>query len=321
MEVMMRVPATRFALSTVVLGVLACGGAPVTAPPEDAAPSVIAAPAEIRIDGVGFATPESVLHEPVSDVYLVSNINGSPTGVDGNGFISRLAPDGAVLELKWIDGEAEGVTLDAPKGTAVIGDTLYVADITHVRFFHRETGEPQGEIEIPGATFVNDLAAGRDGSLMVSDSGVVFGAEGIEDTGTSAVYVISSEGELTQVASGAELEHPNGVLDSAARDGLVVVPMAGDTVYALDEDGMRMDIATLPTGSLDGVVETTDGRLLVSSWEGGAVYAVDPMGGVDQVADGLPAPADIGFDAGRGVIMVPLFNDDAVIIVPVPPRD
>ena len=317
----MRGLAMRFALSTVLLGVLACGGAPATAPPEDTAPAVVEAPPEIRIDGVGFATPESVLHEPVSDVYLVSNINGSPTDVDGNGFISRLAPDGAVLELKWIDGEAEGVTLDAPKGTAVIGDTLYVADITHVRFFHRETGEPQGEIEIPGATFVNDLAAGRDGSLMVSDSGVVFGAEGTEDTGTAAVYVIRSEGELTQIAAGAELEHPNGVLDSAARDGLVVVPMAGDTVYAVDEDGMRMDIATLPTGGLDGIVETPDGRLLVSSWEGGAVYAVDPTGGVERVADSLPAPADIGHDAGRGVILVPLFNDDAVVIVPVPPRD
>jgi hypothetical protein len=42
---------------------------------------------------------------------------------------------------------------------------------------------------------------------------------------------------------------------------------------------------------------------------------------VEQVADGLPAPADIGYDAGRDVILVPLFNDDAVVIVAVPPRD
>lgn len=321
MEVMMRGPATRFALSMFVLGVLACGGAPATAPPEETAPSVVEAPAEIRIDDVGFATPESVLHDPVSDVYLVSNINGSPTGVDGNGFISRLAPDGDVLELKWIDGEAEGVTLDAPKGMAVIGDTLYVADITHIRFFHRETGEPQGEIEIPGASFVNDLAAGRDGRLIVSDTGVVFGDGGAEDTGTAAVYVIDPEGELTRVASGPELERPNGVVDGLAYDGPVVVPFGGDTVYALDEDGTRLDLATLPAGGLDGVVETGDGRLLVSSWGGGAVYAIDPSGGVDQVADGLPAPADIGYDAGRGVILVPLFNDDAVVFVPVPPLD
>lgn len=317
----MRVPATRFALSTFVLGVLACGGASAPPPAEDAAPSVVEAPAEVRIEGVGFATPESVLHDPVSDVYLVSNINGSPTGVDGNGFISRLAPDGGVLELKWVDGESEDVTLNAPKGMAIIGDTLYVADITHIRFFHRETGEPQGEIEIPGASFVNDLAAGRDGWLIVSDTGVVFGEGGAEDTGTAAVYVIDPEGELTEVASGPELERPNGVVDSPAHDGPVVVPFGGNAVYALDEDGVRLDLATLPAGGLDGVVETGDGRLLVSSWGGGAVYAVDPSGGVELVADGLPAPADIGFDAGRAVMMVPLFSDDAVVIVPVPPRD
>lgn len=309
------------ALLIVVLVVLAaCGGAP---------PDVAEAPTEaipergtvVRIDDVGFSTPESVLHDPVSDVYLVANINGSPTGVDGNGFISRVAPDGAVLELKWIDGEAEGVTLNAPKGMAVIGDMLYVADITHVRFFHRETGEPQGEIEIPGASFVNDLAAGRDGRLMVSDSGIAFGPEGPEDTGTAAVYVNGPDGELTRVAAGEELERPNGVVDSAAHGGLVVVPFGGATVYVLDEDGMRLDIATLPTGGLDGVVETTDGRLLVSSWGGGAVYAIDPGGEVETVAGGLPAPADIGYDAGRGVILVPLFNDDAVVFVPLPPQD
>ena len=106
------------------------------------------------------------------DVYLVSNINGSPLGADGNGFITRVAPDGTVTNLKWIDGESEVVTLNAPKGMAIIGDTLYVADITHVRFFHRDTGEPLGEIEIPGATFVNDLAAGRGGWLFVSDTDV-----------------------------------------------------------------------------------------------------------------------------------------------------
>jgi hypothetical protein len=56
----------------------------------------------IRVADVGLSTPESVLHDAVADVYLVSNINGSPLGKDGNGFISRLAPDGSLLELKWI---------------------------------------------------------------------------------------------------------------------------------------------------------------------------------------------------------------------------
>src|SRR5207245_200099 len=103
----------------------------------------------------GFQTPESILYEPRSDVYLVSNINGDPTASDGNGFISRVAPDGRILELKWIDGTRPGVRLNAPKGMAVAGDTLYVSDITAIRMFDLRTGAPKGAVVILGSTFLN----------------------------------------------------------------------------------------------------------------------------------------------------------------------
>lgn len=302
--------------AAVGLGLAACGGPPPESVEQAATPTVAAPPAEIRVAGVGFATPESVLHDAAADVYLVSNINGSPLDLDDNGFISRLAPDGTVSELRWIDGAAEGVTLSAPKGMAIIGDTLYVADISVVRRFHRTTGEPQGEIAIPGATFVNDLAATREGSLLVSDTGVVFGPDGAQDTGSAAVYIIDQGDVITTVATGPSLERPNGVLDSTARDGLVVVPFGGSAVYLLDEDGQRLDLAVLPAGGLDGVVETDDGRLLVSSWGGGAVYEVGPTAAVRSLAEGLPAPADLGYDAVRDLVLVPLFNDDAVVLLP-----
>ena len=270
----------------------------------------------IRVENVGLATPESVLHDPVADVYLVSNINGSPLGIDGNGFISRLSPDGTVLDLKWIDGGDPGTELNAPKGTAIVGDTLYVADISVVRLFDRVTGEYIGSVDIPGATFVNDLAATRDGRVIVSDSGMVFTENGAEPTGSAAVYLINAEGGLTTVAAGDALDLPNGVLDSLAHDGIVAVSAGANAVYLLDEDGERIDIAELPTGGLDGVVETDDGTLLVSSWEGSAVYAISPGGEITKVANDLPAPADIGWDAGRKRLLVPLFNDNAVVISP-----
>ena len=295
---------------------IGCGGAAPEGAPGDTTTGADGRPQAIRIEGVGFATPESVLHDPGSDVYLVSNIMGSPLGVDDNGFISRVAPDGTLLELKWIDGNLEGVTLNAPKGMAIIADTLYVADISFVRFFHRETGEPQGEIEIPGATFLNDLAAGHDGWLFASDSGMVFGPDGPEDTGSAAVYAISPQGELVTISSGPGLDRPNGLIDSVAHDGLLVAPFGSNVVYHLDEEGARIDVADLPKGGLDGIVETTDGRLLVTSWAGESVYSVDPAGNITTFADELPSPADLGYDAGRDVIMVPLFNDDAVVVMP-----
>lgn len=120
----------------------------------------------------GFQTPESVLYDPRADVYLVSNINGNPTGTDGNGFISRVSPAGRILALRWIDGTKQGVRLNAPKGMALFGTTLYVADITAVRMFDRSTGRFKGSIDVMGSTFLNDLAAGSDGSIYASDSGL-----------------------------------------------------------------------------------------------------------------------------------------------------
>lgn len=312
----MKVAATLFVVCFLVVGMSACGDAPQEGTGGETAAAPPQHPPIIRVENVGFATPESVLHDPLSDAYLVSNINGSPLAADGNGFISRVAPDGTVIELKWIDGESDGVTLNAPKGMAIIGDTLYVADITHVRSFRRDTGEPMDDVEIPGATFVNDLAAGRDGWLVVSDSGMEFGPDGPEDTGSAAVYAISPEGELITVAAGAALEKPNGVLDSMAHDGLLVAPFGSNMVYLLDEDGARVDVFDLPNGGLDGIVEIADGRLLATSWAGSAVYSVAADGSIEVLADNLPAPADLGYDAGRDVIMVPLFNDDAVVIIP-----
>src|SRR6185369_6853825 len=67
----------------------------------------------------GIATPESVLYDEVNDRYLVSNINGKPDGVDNNGYISELSPDGKVLKEKFIAGGVGKTKLDAPKGSGI----------------------------------------------------------------------------------------------------------------------------------------------------------------------------------------------------------
>ena len=44
------------------------------------------------------------LDDAVDIATQVSNRNGGPGDMDDNGFISRVSPDGRVLDLKWIDG-------------------------------------------------------------------------------------------------------------------------------------------------------------------------------------------------------------------------
>ena len=266
-------------------------------------------PVHIRVQDVGFATPESVLHDPESDMYLVSNINGSPLESDGNGFISKIKPDGTVVDLKWIDGSKEGVELNAPKGMALFGGTLYVADLQHVRTFDRRSGEPTGAIRIKESTFLNDLVAAKDGRVFVSDSGLT---TGFEPSGSDAVYEIDKTGAATKIIEGSELGRPNGLLISDGK--LWVVTFGSGEVFSVGADGKKEDLIKPSKGQLDGIILGADDQILISSWEEKAIYRGPLTGPFEPVVIKLDAPVDIGMDARRNRLLIPLFNENMVLI-------
>ncbi len=268
--------------------------------------------AGITVAGVGFATPESVLHDTSSDVYLVSNINGAPTAMDGNGFISRLSPEGEVLELKWIDGETDGVTLNGPKGMAIADGMLWVSDIDCVRMFDLTSGVAAGEVCVDGATFLNDLVTHPDGpGVLLTDSGL---DAQFSPTGVDALYHVTADG-YAAVVSDPEFGAPNGVTTSFDGTAIVVTFMSGQaySVTGLDE---KTEILAVDGGQLDGVEVLADGRMLVSNWATSCVHLVDTDGTVTCVMPDLESPADIGFDASRRHVLVPLFNANEVRIIP-----
>jgi hypothetical protein len=279
--------------------------APVAAtPPPPAAPTP-----SLSLHGAGFATPESVAYDAKNDVYLVSNINGGPSAADGNGFISRVVPDGSKVDLKWIEGGKNGAKLDAPKGLTIVGDILYVADLTRVRTFDVNTGKAKGEVALAGATFANDLASAPDGRVFASDSGIKIDDKGVTPTHSDAVYVIEKGKKAKVLAKGDDLGHPNGLL--YAGDKLWVVTFGSGELYSLDKEGKKGDAMKLPQGQLDGIVPLGDG-VLVSSWEAQGVFRGKAGGNFDLVLSGLKAPADIGYDTKRSRVLVPLFQDSAV---------
>jgi hypothetical protein len=244
--------------------------------------------------------PESVLYDPEQDVYFVSNINGGHLVPDNNGFISRVNAETLQVELKWIEGGRSGVELHAPKGMTVLGDTLYVSDLSGVRRFHRRTGAPLGEIEIPNATFVNDITT--DGqSLFVSDTGVTMGpGMRFRNNGTEAIWQVRGN-EVTRFASGATLEEPNGLDYHDGR--LWVVSFGSNELYSIDR-GRKSRPVRLPKGELDGLVHLKDGSALIASWQEQGIYRWDG----DEfriVLEGIAAPADIGYDSRRDRLLVP----------------
>ncbi|MBX3187985.1 MAG: SMP-30/gluconolactonase/LRE family protein [Labilithrix sp.] len=253
---------------------------------------------------VGFSTPESVLYDAAGDVYLVSNIEGRPDQADGKGFISRLSPEGKIETLKWIESGKNKVMLNAPKGMAVMDDTLYVADLDTVRMFDRKTGAPTGEVKIPGAAYLNDVTATPDGRILVTDTGMKAGS-------TEAIYAIDKSKKVTPVIKdNKELGQPNGL--TAAGDKTWVVGQASGELYSIDAKGKKGDAKKLPKGSPDGIVALPDGEVLVSSWEARAIYRGKPDGELVEVIKDIKAPSDIGYDTKRQRLLVPLLDDNEV---------
>ena len=260
------------------------------------------------------STPESVLHDAEADVYLVSNINGGPGDRDDNGFISRVSPEGRVLDLKWIDGADPQVTLHAPKGSAVHANRFYVADIDVVRWFDRTSGEPLGEWAVPNAGFLNDVAVGADGTVYVTDTGIAITAQGFAPTGTAAIYRFDAGGQAQAIAQGDALALPNGIIETP--QGLVMVPVGANTVIRVAPDGELTVVAELPQGQLDGVAVLEDGSLVVSSFGANAIYHVATSGAVTEIISDTPA-ADIGFDVGRSRVLIPQLDGNRLLIYPI----
>ena len=91
----------------------------------------------------GFVQPEAVRYDPDQDIYFVGNWgNGDYGAHDNNGYISRMSPEGAIEQPRFIAGGTGGVTLHSPRGMFIVGDTLWVVDADAVRGFNRRTGAP-----------------------------------------------------------------------------------------------------------------------------------------------------------------------------------
>jgi sugar lactone lactonase YvrE len=273
------------------------------------APAAPAGPKPAMSVAEGLATPESVFYDADSDTYLVSNVDGDPSAKDNNGFIAEVSPDGKMVNPKVVAAGRGGVTLNAPKGMAVRDGILYVADLDTVRMFDRKTGAPKGEVKVPGSTFVNDLSFGPNGLLYVTDSGLT---PKFESSGTDGVYVITpgKKPTLKTLVKAKTLNGPNGIL--ATKDSLFVVTFGAAELMTLDLKGESTGPVTkLPKGNLDGVVMVGD-ELVVSSWEGSALYRGKPGGEFKEIVSKLEGPADIGFDSKRNRVLVPRMKENRV---------
>lgn len=263
----------------------------------------------------GFSAPEAVRYDGEQDVWFVSNINGNPSAEDNNGFISRVGQTGRIDSLRFIEGGRNEVTLNAPKGMILAGDTLWVADITVARAFNARTGAPIASLTAPGATMLNDLALGPDGSVYITDTGVKFGAENAPPQ-PSRIYRVSG-GRIEQVLQSDALQGPNGIAWDGGRNAFIIGSFMADSVYAwAPGDSAPHGIAS-GAGQWDGLAVLSDGRLLATSWTDSSLYVLDD-GAFRKVVSGVNGPAGIGVDPERNQVAIPSIPANEVRIYRIP---
>ena len=306
----------RLTLAALVL-VPACGGERKDAAPADTTAAAPAAPTEARKIGTvkGLQNPESVRWDAEQGIWFVSNVNGNPSAKDNNGYISRLKPDGSVDSLKFVSAGRNKVTLNGPKGMAITGDTLWVADIDAVRGFNRKTGAPIASIPVPGAKFLNDITAGPDG-LYITDTGIHIGADGkMTHPGPDRVFKIAGR-KVTTALTFKGQPAPNGITWDSTASRFVIVPNGDTTIVSwAPGDSAPQRVATAPT-MMDGVEALGGGRYLVTSWADSSLNLVAD-GKVTRIAAGIAAPADIGFDRAGGKVAVPQLTENTVELLDV----
>ena len=149
---------------------------------------------------LGLLGSECIRYDAANDRYIISNLG--ERGPQTTGFISIMSPDGAIQNLKFIEGGQNGATLIDPLGISIQNGILWVADTTHMRKFDLMTGAPRGEVALPGAGRPNDIFVAADNTAYISDSG---GA-------TGTIIKVSPSGEVSLLQPRDDvMEKPNGV--------------------------------------------------------------------------------------------------------------
>ena len=312
-------PHTRGMLAAFALTTAIAACAKPDAESEADAPAVRDVNTPLHVASVGLATPESVLWDATRQIWYVSNINGNPPQKDDNGYIVRLGASGETMDsLPFINGADADVTLHAPKGMAMRGDTLWVADIDALRGFDLTSGKQVASIDLAPlrATFLNDVAVGNDGGIYITDSGIAFDASGaVTHPGQSQVFVVRNGVPSVGVVLPRQ-SAVNGIAWDASKNAWMLVGFNTPNVFEWVPGAKEATVIGTGPGGGDGIIMLGDGRAIYSSWADSSLTVFS--GGMSTtLRKGLDSPADLGYDPARKLIAVPLFNGNRVEFWPI----
>jgi len=236
-----------------------------------------------------FQTPESVLYDPEMGIFYVSNIGTDRDVKSSDGFISMMDSEGEIENLKWLTG------LNDPKGMAVKGYRLYVADINQLVVINTEQASPLAKYQIVNAKFLNDVA--------ISKSGIVF----VSDSHDQNIYALI-EGVFSLWLSDPRLVNVNGLWSENGK-----LYAGNSSIWEIDIETKEMKELVTGTGAVDGLEKIEDGKFVFSNWIGQIFVSVGTE--VIKLLDTTESKintADLDYLPDSKTILVPTFSGNTI---------
>lgn len=252
----------------------------------------------------GFSNPYGVAVDSNTNYIYVTNVNGEPNKHDDNGFISRLKGDGTIDKMRFIDGASNKITLNAPKGIAIVQDRLYVADIDKLRAFDVLTGRFLFDVnfgKLPIQHFY-DVTLGPDMSLYLADG----------PANTIYRIDIKRQHEVTTFISGEDLGQPHGIAWFPARQVFAVAGWSSGRVIAFDRAGKRQTYPAILLRTLEGIAADNSGNMFVASAGLAAIYRINTGFALNTFKLAFEAPMGVAFSAAGNEVIAASFETNTV---------
>jgi len=342
-RILLSLTALTFVLALGVRGVFTQQAAPSARPPFTVgnplglpiapAPDGVFHPMSTNVKVYGaIYSAESCSYDPTRGVIVVPNRGVGQTVQTNNGWVSFINHDGSVNTARWVGLQAPGeertsmnppLVLNEPTGSDINNGRFYVSDrdggtapnvplVAVIRSFSMTNGLPAGEVRVSGSTGFNDIEVADDGTIYATNTGV--GGPN-PDPATWQVWKITRDGNASVLIQGAPLRQPNGIAFDA-QGNLVVVNIGSNDVLTFSTDGRLLKTEQAVQPGNDGLVVMPDGTKYVSSVQQGGVSRIRPGQPAELIAQNIPSPASMCYDAGANQLVIPMNANNALAFIP-----
>jgi SMP-30/Gluconolactonase/LRE-like region len=275
---------------------------------------------------------ESCSYDPSRGVIVVPNRGVAQNVQTNNAWISFINHDGSVHTARWVGIQNPGdqrstmkpsLVLNEPLGSDIANGVLYLADrdggttpndpaVAVIRSFELKSGMPGRDIRVEKSTGFNDIEVADDGTIYATQTGA--GGQN-PDPNTWQVWKITRDGAASIFVQGAPLRQPNGIAFDQ-RGNVVVVNIGTNDVLTFGTDGKLLNTEHAVQAGNDGLVVMKDGTKYVSSVQLGGVSRIRPGKAAELIAQNIPNPASMCYDAGANQLVIPMNANNGLAFIP-----